>query len=734
MPQISASGWFSWLASSTVLVFAFLFTVDHSLQAQPKTPLIVSFFNGNNSGTLLGFDSVTGSFIPGFSLTTGGGAGAGAEGAACITSGGVPALFVAQNIDKINVYNPTTFKPFSSTLGSFLINGANNISALSVSPDGSVLYAADYRGPGIWGLKTAPILATAKTGDTITADYSVGTTAAHDVAADPGNFAPANAPGGRVYTASFENVNDLGIVTSPATLSTTSTFISKTAADGVGLTHPGGLLFAHGSLWVSNFSGGDCAKTPLDCPAIFEFNSAGNVLHKITALDGLISNMAGSDPLGLALGPDGNVYVALFNTNGSSASPGSIGRIDVVGGTYALSTFIKNGDIAAAATASGTVASNPKYLQFIQNCNPAPNGFIEVCKLSSTTNPVPATGIYNFTVTGSAFSTIQNPLMVPVGECSGPIKVTPGADGTATIQELGTPGVAIFKITAVGYRAPPLSDEIDLLEGSNSQTGMAKVIVVPGGTSVQTLVTYTNYEAPAAQLKLCKIAGANVKVGTPFSFTVTPSTATVPPVEAGPLAQGGFCRLVDGTFQVGTSVTITETVLASDSPPAITVNGVSTPSTGCTPSTSAAYPCSVTAAIGPGINEVSFTNCIVPNAQVCPTGIIGENEGHQAPLEIVNYSVVRQQAVSGTQSYVTYRADLLNTGTDVGPMMARLTSLDPSSIQVVGQGHLNFEPAPADSQVPSSNTFTILVDAAVPVDFSKLNWTFHSRRSIPATR
>jgi hypothetical protein len=59
-----------------------------------------------------------------------------------------------------------------------------------------------------------------------------------------------------------------------------------------------------------------------------------------------------------------------------------------------------------------------------------------------------------------------------------------------------------------------------------------------------------------------------------------------------------------------------------------------------------------------------------------------------------------------------------------------LSSLDPSSIQVVGQGELNFVSAPANSQVASSNTFTILTNPAVPLDFSKLGWTYQSTRSI----
>ena len=370
---------------------------------------------------------------------------------------------------------------------------------------------------------------------------------------------------------------------------------------------------------------------------------------------------------------------------------------------------------------------DPKYLSFLQNCTSAtPNGYIEICKSSSAINPVPANGVYSFTVTGSA-----NPVTVPVGECSGPIPATAPA---ATITEAQAPGVAVDTITAIGYSAPPTSEEENLLESFNLQAGTATVLVTPatpGDTSLETIVTFTNYEAPSAQLKLCKIAGPGVQVGTPFNFTMPPSTATIP-VEAGPLAEGGYCTIVAGTFPVGTSATITEAVPEGDSVPAITVNGVSTPSTGCTPS-AGGFPCSVSAAIGPGINEVSFTNsCFSPGSEgvvPCPAPRPGSALSN---LEIVNYSLVSQVRGTGTRSYMTYRADMLNKGTTIlSPLMAKLESLDRSSVRVVGQGQLNFASAPAKSPVASSNTFTILTDPAVPLDASKLSWAFYSVRNVP---
>src|ERR1039457_6156743 len=284
-----------------------------------------------------------------------------------------------------------------------------------------------------------------------------------------------------------------------------------------------------------------------------------------------------------------------------------------------------------------------------------PDGYVEVCKSSSTTNPVPASGIYGFTVTGSAFSSSTNPLMVPVGECSGPIPIT---TPTATITELPVPGVGVSAITAVGYTPPPNSLPENLMESYDLQTRNARVLLVPpttpGDTSTETLVTFTNYEAPPGQLKVCKIAGAGVAVDTPFTFTVNAGTGF--PVEAGPLDQGGYCAVVPGRFQVGTSETVTETVPAGYAAPAITVNGASTPSAGCQP-----RPDCVAAEMGPGINEVSFTNSVRGQSQQLETTF--------SNLDIVNYSLVRQTAVTGTQSYMTYRADLLNRGTTtMGPI------------------------------------------------------------------
>ena len=84
------------------------------------------------------------------------------------------------------------------------------------------------------------------------------------------------------------------------------------------------------------------------------------------------------------------------------------------------------------------------------------------------------------------------------------------------------------------------------------------------------------------------------------------------------------------------------------------------------------------------------------------------------------------------KSYATYRADLVNPGTALASARATLRSLDPFSIRAVpGQDYLSFGPAPNNGQVTSGNTFSIIVDPNVPVDFTKLEWTFETAPAAP---
>jgi hypothetical protein len=96
-------------------------------------------------------------------------------------------------------------------------------------------------------------------------------------------------------------------------------------------------------------------------------------------------------------------------------------------------------------------------------------------------------------------------------------------------------------------------------------------------------------------------------------------------------------------------------------------------------------------------------------------------------LSITNYQFLSEQRVTQTQSSVTYRADLVNTKGAFGSVTATMTVLDPFTVRAVpGQDTLNFAPVPANSQVTSSNTFTILVDRTAQFSWSKVRWEFQT--------
>jgi len=102
-------------------------------------------------------------------------------------------------------------------------------------------------------------------------------------------------------------------------------------------------------------------------------------------------------------------------------------------------------------------------------------------------------------------------------------------------------------------------------------------------------------------------------------------------------------------------------------------------------------------------------------------------QGATPNLSITNYQLVSEQRTTRTLSNVTYRADLVNTGSALASVTATLTGLVPGVTLVSGQSNtLHFAPVPANNQITSSDSFVVQVDRTVVVDFSKLVWTFQS--------
>jgi hypothetical protein len=219
-------------------------------------------------------------------------------------------------------------------------------------------------------------------------------------------------------------------------------------------------------------------------------------------------------------------------------------------------------------------------------------GYVEICKASDPDHPV--TGVFTFTATIFTFN--SGPIEVPVGQCSGSIQVPSGA---VTVTETPVLGVAVSDVTAIAY------DELGFQHNElNSWTQPdlnAIVNVMAGDVDEETLTTFTNYAAGPGLLKLCKVAGDNLTLNVPFTFTVlVGNQRNTYVINAGPPSQGGNCVLA-GNFPVNTQVKITEAFDFPYFPVSITVNEGQLQS--CLPS---GY-CAI-ATIIPGITEVTYTN------------------------------------------------------------------------------------------------------------------------------
>ena len=193
------------------------------------------------------------------------------------------------------------------------------------------------------------------------------------------------------------------------------------------------------------------------------------------------------------------------------------------------------------------------------------------------------------------FST--GPIVVPVGGCSPPTQVP---SGVVTITEAPQVGVAVENVTA--YSDGPFG-QVDELDSWTFPQPTATVTVVPGGVSLETVATFTNYAAPPGTLKICKIAGPGITVGTNFRFALLGSTQ-IYNVPAGP-APGGSCEII-GTFPVNSMKTVLELV-----PPGVVVSNITVEPTNRGGQQTSN---SVVVTIGTGVTEVDFTDS---SAQAC---------------------------------------------------------------------------------------------------------------------
>jgi len=270
-----------------------------------------------------------------------------------------------------------------------------------------------------------------------------------------------------------------------------------------------------------------------------------------------------------------------------SACPGIVGSTLAAGASTTCSFSETNYAPASGQSKVNTVSTTGHQVGIPDNTktvtdtstvttNTPPTGYIEICKQEQGTGLEGV--LFTFTVQGK---TVQ----VPVGACSAAIKVNAG---NVTVTEQGRTGTAMVGATTI-----PAGNLIS----SNPATGTAVIKVAAGNVSTQTIVTFTNKLRPGTgYLKICKVAGSGVAVGTKFNFSVDGGAAVAVPAGPG----DGYC-VIAGQLSFGNH-TIVE---ASSSSTHVTSIAVAPAGRKVSSSTSTR---TAKVVIGSGVTEVTFTN------------------------------------------------------------------------------------------------------------------------------
>lgn len=241
-------------------------------------------------------------------------------------------------------------------------------------------------------------------------------------------------------------------------------------------------------------------------------------------------------------------------------------------------------DVVTATAADGESelsATDDATVRLTVAVPPTSYGYLEICKKADNANGR-VTGTYRFDVAGRRVA-------VPVGTCTAPLKVPAGL---LTVTEIASPGTTMSAC---------LTRPVAALRGCDPAKRQSTVRITAGGLANETILTVTNRvraDWTKGAIKVCKIAGPGVAVGTDFGFTVGRTKVTVP---AGPASQGGYCKILGG-FPRGTDVVVTETARAGTRVSAIAVQPLAHKVSASTAKRTA------TVGVRAGITVVSFTN------------------------------------------------------------------------------------------------------------------------------
>ena len=261
-----------------------------------------------------------------------------------------------------------------------------------------------------------------------------------------------------------------------------------------------------------------------------------------------------------------------------TAGAATITETLTTGGTLTSVTTSPAGLLVSTNLAAGNavVTVNAGAQTTATFTNTALLGTLQVCKAAGAGVFIGAN--YTFNAGGNLFSIPAG--AGPGGNCSQSFQFPVGT--SVMIAETPSLGTVVSSINVT-----PVANQ-----GVTSLTGGTVAVTIGIGA---TNVVFTNTAGGFGLLKVCKIAGAGVAVGTNFTF-VRPGgiTFTVP---------AGYC-VSQGLFPVGTAISVTELFSATTVNTAISVSPPAQQGVVDLPNRTAA------ATIGVGVTEVNFTNAV----------------------------------------------------------------------------------------------------------------------------